>query len=73
MEFSALVARACADCDDDLEHCHGASLVHIDGSVECTDEATCRLAAELHRFVMRCEDDECLEVVGSEEVLRVSA
>jgi hypothetical protein len=55
----ALTIEACAECDQDLEHCHGTVIVHFDGSGDCADDPGCRLAAEQHLFVVSCGEVKC--------------
>jgi hypothetical protein len=43
----------CTTCDDELHHCHEASLEHADGTTECLD-AACDLAHDLHRWQLTC-------------------
>jgi hypothetical protein len=49
----------CLDCDNDLEHCHGTAIVHLEGVSECSDDPGCPLNAELHLFIHRCDEDGC--------------
>jgi hypothetical protein len=59
MPVSAVIIEACAECRQDLEHCHGTAILHVDGAADCSDEPDCRLDAELHRFVISCAEVEC--------------
>ncbi len=49
----------CSPCQENLEHCHGTAIVHFDGAWACSDDPDCRLVAEVHRFVVACDEDEC--------------
>ena len=59
MPEPAVITAVCFDCEQDLEHCHGTSLVHPDGAVECTDDPACGLGRDLHVFEAPCTDAEC--------------
>jgi len=56
---SAMITSACADCDQDLEHCHGTAFQHCDGAADCSDDPDCRLPADLHRYTVSCAEVEC--------------
>jgi hypothetical protein len=65
MPESAVIIDVCAECKQDLEHCHGTAIVHLDGAADCSDDPDCRLTAELHLFVISCaEMDGCCEGAG---------
>ena len=65
MPESAVIIEVCAECQQDLEHCHGTAIVHLDGAADCSDDLDCRLAAELHGFVISCaEADGCCDGAG---------
>jgi len=65
MPESAVIIDVCAECEQDLEHCHGTAIVHPDGAADCSDGPDCRLTAELHLFVISCaEMDGCCEAAG---------
>jgi hypothetical protein len=51
--------EACADCQQDLEHCHGTAIAHIDGTGDCTDDDACRLAIEQHLYTISCSEVDC--------------
>jgi hypothetical protein len=55
----ALIIKVCAECEQDLEHCHGTAIVHSDGSAECAEDPGCRMAADQHLFVITCGEVEC--------------
>jgi hypothetical protein len=59
MPEPAVITTTCADCVQDLEHCHGTAFVHCDGSADCSDDPDCRLPAELHVFVASCAEVSC--------------
>jgi hypothetical protein len=59
MPESAVIIEACAGCQEDLEHCHGTAILHLDGAADCSDDPDCRLTAELHLFVIACAEVEC--------------
>ncbi|HEX9992916.1 MAG TPA: hypothetical protein VGB14_08325 [Acidimicrobiales bacterium] len=46
----------CRACTEHLEHCHGVSVVHADGTTECTGDGPepCRLAHHLHDWQLPC-------------------
>jgi hypothetical protein len=51
--------EACAECGQDLEHCHGTAIMHLDGTADCTDDPGCRLAGDQHLFVISCSEAGC--------------
>jgi hypothetical protein len=57
------VVDGCTDCDEDLEHCHGTVVVHLDGSTECLEEPECSLRAEAHHFVLVCTEQRCFTLM----------
>jgi hypothetical protein len=59
MPESAVIIKACAGCEQDLEHCHGTAILHPDGIADCSDDPGCRLTAELHLFVLACHETDC--------------
>jgi hypothetical protein len=59
MPQPALVVRTCVECEQDLEHCHGAVIMHFDGTGDCAEDPDCRLAAPQHLFVVSCGEVEC--------------
>ena len=59
MSEPALVIEVCAECEQDLEHCHGTAIMHFDGSPDCAEDPGCHLAAEQHLFVISCGEVEC--------------
>ena len=59
MPESAVTIKACAGCEQDLEHCHGTAILHPDGIADCSDDPDCRLTAELHLFVVACHEAGC--------------
>jgi hypothetical protein len=59
MPESAVIIHACAECQDDLEHCHGTAIEHLDGAADCSDDPDCRLGAGLHLFVISCAEVDC--------------
>jgi|HubBroStandDraft_4_1064222.scaffolds.fasta_scaffold832347_1 hypothetical protein len=66
MPESAVIIEACAECQQDLEHCHGTAILHVDGAADCSDDPDCRLTAELHWFVISCAElDRCCDAAGA--------
>jgi hypothetical protein len=59
MPESALIIEACGGCEQDLEHCHGTAILHLDGAADCSDDPDCRQAADLHLFVIPCAEVDC--------------
>jgi hypothetical protein len=59
MPEPSLVIETCAECRQDLEHCHGAAIRHWDGWGDCSDDPGCRLAPEQHQFVISCREVQC--------------
>lgn len=59
MPESAVIIKACGGCEQDLEHCHGTAILHPDGVADCSDDPDCRLAAELHLFMIFCHESDC--------------
>jgi len=48
----------CWECYEDLVHCHGTAIVHLD-VIECTEHVDCRVGGELHHFVWTCDTPDC--------------
>ncbi len=69
MPESAVIIQVCAECQQDLEHCHGTAILHVDGAADCADDPDCRLAAELHLFVLSCAE---LTAAATRPVMRRS-
>ena len=70
MPESAVIIQVCAECQQDLEHCHGTAILHIDGAADCADDPDCRLTAELHLFVVSCAElDRCCDAAGDAPLL----
>lgn len=44
----------CPDCTGELDHCHGALVLHAGGDVECTDRDCADLAVARHELVAAC-------------------
>ncbi len=44
----------CRSCADFADHCHGTSIVHADGSVECTEFKCVDLSDARHAHVVSC-------------------
>jgi hypothetical protein len=42
------MTTSCADCLDDLDHCHGTLVVDPDGMAECTDDNCRDIRPERH-------------------------
>jgi hypothetical protein len=69
---SAVITSACAECDQDLEHCHGTAFQHCDGAADCSDDPDCRLPADLHHYTVSCAEAGCgctgdpLELAGEQ-------
>ncbi len=59
MPESAVIINVCAGCEQDLEHCHGTAILHPYGDADCTGDPDCRLAADLHQFVIACHEADC--------------
>jgi hypothetical protein len=59
MPQPALVVQTCAECEQDLEHCHGTAIMHFDGTADCAEDPACRLAVEQHLFVVSCGEVQC--------------
>lgn len=49
----------CRDCQDELEHCHGVVIRHLDGSCECADDLDCAVVVEAHLFAVDCTEPSC--------------
>ena len=64
MPESAVIIEACVECHQDLEHCHGTAIVHVDGTADCSDDPDCRAGAELHLFLLSCHEVECSCAAG---------
>jgi len=45
----------CADCAEQLAHCHETLVIHTDGDAECFD-GTCTESWEEHAIVATCTD-----------------
>lgn len=47
---------SCRACTDHLEHCHGLSVTHADGTTECMGDGDgpCRLPHHLHDWRVPC-------------------
>jgi hypothetical protein len=48
------MAGKCGDCARDVDHCHGALVVHDDGGVECTAPNCDDIDPARHGMVMDC-------------------
>ncbi len=59
MPESAVIIKACAGCEQDLEHCHGTAILHVDSIADCSEDPDCRLTAELHLFMISCAEVDC--------------
>jgi hypothetical protein len=46
----------CPECGEDLDHCHGALVLHGDGTVECFDPECHDLGHDRHAFVLPSAD-----------------
>jgi hypothetical protein len=53
-----LAIARCRWCNDDLEHCHDALVVHSIGEVHCMG-VRCSTPPELHHMVADCSDFGC--------------
>jgi hypothetical protein len=67
----------CVRCERDLDHCHGALVVHLDGSVDCTEPDCWDADRARHTMVMDCDDSMfdgcgCLFAPAARVVLRAS-
>ncbi len=60
----------CADCAAELDHCHGALIVHREGVVECTEDGCFVLEIVRHDMVLDCAslagDCDCREASALE-------
>lgn len=45
----------CTLCHADLDHCHDVLVLHLDGSVECSDRS-CEGQFESHEWATSCAD-----------------
>ena len=48
-------AATCADCVDDVDHCHDVWVRHTDGHEECL-AVGCRFGDDAHLLVVACVD-----------------
>jgi hypothetical protein len=46
----------CVRCGSDLDHCHGTLVVHLDGSVDCTEPDCVDVDSVRHTLVVGCDD-----------------
>lgn len=46
----------CPACVGELDHCHGALVLHTGGDVECTDRGCAALVRSRHGFVVVCSE-----------------
>jgi hypothetical protein len=53
-----LAVTRCRWCNDDLEHCHDALVMHAVGETHCM-APDCTTPAELHHMVVACEELGC--------------
>lgn len=57
--------KLCADCEAELDHCHGTLIVHQEGVRECTDFDCFVFDTARHALVIDCTslnvDCECLD------------
>ncbi|MCP2164271.1 hypothetical protein [Goodfellowiella coeruleoviolacea] len=51
----------CPGCRHGVDHCHGTLVVHVDGTLECTDLECLRAEVVRHELVVVCRqvDDDC--------------
>ncbi len=66
---------SCPECSEELDHCHGALVVHLDEAVECTEPDCDDLHVVRHALaVVRCEDVDkaCSCVITVRELLIAS-
>jgi hypothetical protein len=59
-ESAVVIVAGCADCTQDLEHCHGTLIRHPDGFTECADDPGCGCGVDLHVFGICCDETGCL-------------
>ena len=52
---SSADGRACADCQDAVDHCHGTLILHVDGEAECTEDG-CQVDFAAHSWMGSCWD-----------------
>jgi hypothetical protein len=46
----------CPDCVEDLDHCHGALVLHGDGTIECFAPECQDLGLDRHALIVRPAD-----------------
>ncbi len=46
--------RLCADCEAEMDHCHGTLIVHQEGVHECTEQGCFVLDTTRHDMVVDC-------------------
>ena len=46
----------CAGCRENLDHCHGVLVVHVDSVAECTEPGCLELDVVRHAFVVVCDE-----------------
>ncbi len=47
---------SCPECETELEHCHGMTVIHADGTVECLLDPACALPLGEHAVSVPCEE-----------------
>jgi hypothetical protein len=48
----------CAECEEDLQHCHGTAIL-IDGVLQaCSDDPDCTVSVDEHWFVSIDDNDD---------------
>lgn len=50
------MSMECAACAQDLDHCHGSLVVHLDGVEECTEPDCVDLDQVRHTLVVDCRE-----------------
>lgn len=45
----------CADCANELDHCHGTLIIHREGIIECTEDGCVVLDTVRHDLIIDCE------------------
>jgi len=46
----------CSGCRDNLDHCHGVLVVHVDSVAECSEPGCLELDVVRHTYVVICDE-----------------
>lgn len=70
-----VMSMECATCAENLDHCHGTLVLHVDGFEECTEPGCTDLIELRHTLVIDCHEvhGRCECVVGVEETVLLRA